>query len=294
MARDFSARIDIDNTNPTDFPDGRIRNSTTPAANDGTAIVEEVLGDTLQLFLKLLRDASITPSGNADTNSNSQYLNALEAKIVETLRATVASTTLRGSIELATNLETQTGTDTTRAVTPAALASVTATVTRRGLIETSTNAETTTGTSTQSALTPANLRSQIASFAEVNAGTSTTQILTPGRLNGSHLAVLNETSNVTRMQSFDIGVWNMDATNVVNISHGLGADWANVINLQALIFDDNSASLVPLSAGGQASVLPTQIRLARDVGGVFDNTAYDSTSLSNRGRVIIHYFDLNA
>ena len=292
MARDFSARTDIDNTNPTDFPSGRIRNSTSPAANDGTAIVEEVLGDLLQLALKLLRDASITPSGSADTDSTSQYLQALNAKIVETLRATPADVNNRGSIELAELLEVQAGTNTTAAVTPATLAGLTATVSRRGLIELSTNGETTTGTSTQTSLSPANLRSQIATFAEVNAGSSTTALITPGRLNNSTLVILNDTSSTIRTNSYDIGDWNMDSTTNVNIAHGLGADWQNVIHAQAMILDDTSQNLTPLYAGGAVSILSTNIRLARDNAGIFDNTAYDSTSF-NRGRVFIHYLDLN-
>lgn len=59
-----------------------------------------------------------------------------------------ASTTVAGKVELATNTEAQTGTDAVRAVTPAALASVTGTTTRAGLLELATNAETITGTST--------------------------------------------------------------------------------------------------------------------------------------------------
>lgn len=46
-----------------------------------------------------------------------------------------------GAVELATNAETQTGSDATRAVTPAGLASLTATTTRAGLLEKATDAE---------------------------------------------------------------------------------------------------------------------------------------------------------
>ena len=292
MARDFSARADIDNTNPSDFPDGRIRNSTSPAANDGTAIVEEVLGDLLQLALKLLRDAGISPSGNADTDSASQYLQALNAKIVETLRATPADVNNRGSIEIAELLEVQAGTNVTNAVTPATLAGLTATVSRRGLIELSTNGETTAGTSTQTCLSPANLRSQIATFAQVNAGTSTTQILTPGRLNNASLAIINGTNFVIRTNVYEIGDWNMDTTNVVNIPHGLGDDWQNVVQAQAWILDDSIQSYADFGAGGAISMQPSQIRLARSVSGIFDNAAFDSIPF-NRGRVFLHYLDLN-
>ena len=52
-----------------------------------------------------------------------------------------ASTTVKGIVELATNAETQTGTDALRAVTPAGMASVTSTETRAGLAELATDAE---------------------------------------------------------------------------------------------------------------------------------------------------------
>lgn len=52
-----------------------------------------------------------------------------------------ASTTVKGVVELATDAETQTGTDTTRAITPANLTSRTATDTRTGLVEKATAGE---------------------------------------------------------------------------------------------------------------------------------------------------------
>jgi len=52
-----------------------------------------------------------------------------------------ASTTAKGIVELATNAETQTGTDTVRAVTPASLQSKTASETAIGLVELATDAE---------------------------------------------------------------------------------------------------------------------------------------------------------
>lgn len=66
-----------------------------------------------------------------------------------------ATTSRLGLVELATDTETQTGTDTARAVTPASLTSRTATETRRGIVELATPAEATAGTDTERALTPA-------------------------------------------------------------------------------------------------------------------------------------------
>lgn len=88
-----------------------------------------------------------------------------------------ASDTVSGIVELATNAEAQTGTDTARAVTPAALASVTATDTRAGLIELATSAEAQTGTDTARAITPATMKaSQIVAgtAVDLSSGSQTT------------------------------------------------------------------------------------------------------------------------
>lgn len=68
-----------------------------------------------------------------------------------------ASTTVKGVVELATNTETQTGTDAVRAVTPSTLASVTSTETRAGLVELATTIESQAGTDTVRAVTPSGL-----------------------------------------------------------------------------------------------------------------------------------------
>lgn len=79
-----------------------------------------------------------------------------------------ASETVAGVVELATNSEAQAGTDTTRVITPASLASVTATATRAGVIELATSAEAQTGTDTGRAITPATMKaSQMVSSSPV-------------------------------------------------------------------------------------------------------------------------------
>ena len=78
-----------------------------------------------------------------------------------------ATTTNLGVVELATNSEAQEGSDDARAVTPAALASVTATDSRAGLIEIATQTETDFGSDTERAITPATL---LASFHTVLQG----------------------------------------------------------------------------------------------------------------------------
>lgn len=103
-----------------------------------------------------------------------------------------ASTTIAGSVELATDAETQALADTARAVTPSNLAALTPVDSRLGLIELATDAEVTTGTDAVRAVTPASLQQKTASDtalgiqrnatkAEMEAAASTGLSVTPGR-----------------------------------------------------------------------------------------------------------------
>ena len=103
---------------------------------------------------------------------------------------TQATTGAPGIVELATDAETQAGTDATRAVTPAGLASRTATDARAGIVELATDAETQAGTDATRAVTPAGLASrtatdaragivELATDAETQAGTDATRAVTP-------------------------------------------------------------------------------------------------------------------
>jgi hypothetical protein len=69
-----------------------------------------------------------------------------------------ATTTVLGLVYLATNAETQTGTDSNKAVTPASLSSRTATETRTGIAEIATQSETDTGTDDARIVTPLKLK----------------------------------------------------------------------------------------------------------------------------------------
>ena len=104
-----------------------------------------------------------------------------------------ATTEVQGIVELATDAETQAGTDGTRAVTPKSLNSRKATTTMTGLAEIATNAEVQTGVDNERIVTPAGLSSrtatlsrtgivQMATDADVTAGTNTTKVVTPKQL----------------------------------------------------------------------------------------------------------------
>lgn len=83
----------------------------------------------------------------------------------------LASTAVKGIVELATSAETITGTDTTRAITSAGLQSKTSSTTAKGIVELATNAETITGSDTIRAVTPAGLQAKLDSEPIVASGT---------------------------------------------------------------------------------------------------------------------------
>lgn len=96
-------------------------------------------------------DVIIASVDNASTSVASQWIQ-LEVNRDQ------ATTTVLGLVFLATNAETQTGTDTVKAVTPSALSSRTATETRTGIAELATQAETDTGTDDARIVTPLKLK----------------------------------------------------------------------------------------------------------------------------------------
>ena len=110
-----------------------------------------------------------------------------------------ATTEVVGVVELATNAETQAGTDATRAVTPAGLSSRTATETRAGLASVATQAQTDTGADDATIVTPKKLATRlnallvqatelafgwtkIATQAQTDTGTDDTATVTPKKL----------------------------------------------------------------------------------------------------------------
>jgi hypothetical protein len=95
-----------------------------------------------------------------------------------------ATTTVLGLVFLATNAETQTGTDANKAVTPASLTARTATETRTGIAEIATDAELTTGTDDTRIVTPLKLKTYLdnrtGGYAANIGGAGTSYALTHG------------------------------------------------------------------------------------------------------------------
>lgn len=115
--------INIDDKGNVDGPGGdfefsHIRDDSSPGAGNGTPVNTLVYGDFHQFFAKLIDLVSIAYNDLPENLGNDyQYIDALIANI----RATSASTTEKGTVERATQTEVDTGTDTTRHITPSLL-----------------------------------------------------------------------------------------------------------------------------------------------------------------------------
>ena len=64
-----------------DYPHGSAKNETTPGADDGTPYTADFRNDLWGFFQRLLEEAGITPNGDPDTVTDSQYWNGLQAEI---------------------------------------------------------------------------------------------------------------------------------------------------------------------------------------------------------------------
>lgn len=161
-----------------------------------------------------------TINGATTLSLTAQYDSAIVIKLDATSFAAIvtkfpnyASTTASGVVELATDTEAQTGTDTVRAITPANLQAVTATETRKGVVELATTAEATTGTDTVRAVTPAGLAAYAAanppsvptsaSTGEISGESAVDKFIRPDRLKNSK-AVVKAWGNVNWRDSGSI------------------------------------------------------------------------------------------
>jgi len=78
MARDKAVQQNIDNSNPANYPNGRIKNNT--GGNDGTPVNEQVYGDIHETLAKATRLYGIAYNGLPDNEANGyQLLEAIRA-----------------------------------------------------------------------------------------------------------------------------------------------------------------------------------------------------------------------
>ena len=172
----------LSNRTATESRAGIVQLASTAEASAGTVTTKAVTPAALKSSL-----AAYAGSGHTHAAS------AIVSGTIDNARLNQATSSVAGIVELADNTETQTGTATDRAVTPAALASRTATDARAGIVELATNAETQAGTITTLAVTPAGLASRIASTGQAGlvalatndqtqTGTDTGRAVTPASL----------------------------------------------------------------------------------------------------------------
>lgn len=250
-------------------------------ASSGTDVVLSAaasLGDVIEIFIaegfNLVNavmksgDTMIGPlvlSGNATLPLHPVTLQQYQ---------TAASTTASGIVELATNAETQTGTDTARAVTPAGLASVTATETRAGLVELATTAEVQTGTDTARAVTPAGLAArtatetragvvELATTAEVQTGTDTDRAVTPAGLAASVIGMGQTWQDVTASRAVSTTYTNSTGrpimVSVMSIQSGTTGSDVNRVRLNVSgvgVFDEYKAPGSQESRANAIAIVP--------------------------------------
>lgn len=77
MAIDKKTQSNIDNSDLTRYPNGRIRDD--DGSGNGTAVNRNIYGDIHEFFAKLMRLAKISYNGNSDNETDGyQYISALE------------------------------------------------------------------------------------------------------------------------------------------------------------------------------------------------------------------------
>ena len=224
LIRDTIAAALLEGTNVTITVDDAGDTITIAAAGGGGGLDAEAVRDTIGTALVEGSGVDITVNDAGDTI---------------TIAVVDASATAKGIVELATDAETITGTDTARAVTPASLAakladtsvaeiirdvigaalaegaaiditvndggdSITiaatdASATAKGIVELATDAEAITGTDTVRAITPANLAAVLAAvrgaYVGINAQTGTTY--TPVLGDQGKLVTLTNAASIT-------------------------------------------------------------------------------------------------
>lgn len=102
------------------------------------------------------------------------------------------------------------------------------------------------------------------------------------------------------IKTLNIGVWNMDTTTGVTVSHGLtSTEWPTITDISGVIRndDDNTYYIVTPDGGGSLnsdcyinSFNSSTISIIRKTSGFFDSANFDLTTGSyNRGFITFYY-----
>jgi hypothetical protein len=168
----------------------------------GSSASATITGTPPDVLLNLTIPRGATGASGAGTGDMVAANNLSDVADVATAFATIkqaATEAATGVVELATDAETQTGTDTARAITPANLTARTATVTRLGIVELATDTEAAGGSDTTRYITPAQLhesRVDVASATTTDIGAAASNFL---RITG--------TTAITGLGTAADGVW---------------------------------------------------------------------------------------
>ena len=181
-----------------------------------------------------------------------------------------ATETQKGVAEIATQAETNAGTNDLNFITPLKLQAKQANTSVYGIIRFATLVETLTGLVSNLGVTPAGLKQVIP----------------------------------TTQKVVDIGDWDMNVTagagaNIHDVPHGLGAKWKTIKSVSAIIRTDLDTTYYVLGQenfgsnnndGGIYEINSTNIRLRITTGGNFDAVAFETPPGLNRGFVTIEYY----
>jgi hypothetical protein len=122
------------------------------------------------------------------------------------------------------------------------------------------------------------------------------EITTPNILQ----SMITDDGRIIHFATIDIGSWDMDSVQAINVPHGLGALFINILYINAYITNDphsGYANIMCISdtidvgnvAGSISYVNNTNVRLWRKAGGFFDSNLFDDAVI-NRGYISICYF----
>jgi len=108
---------------------------------------------------------------------------------------------------------------------------------------------------------------------------------------------LSREGKAVQHKSFDIGTWNMDSDDRKTLTHNLGTFWNKIIDIQCFIQNDaqnawyNLCTIdtsTGLASGGVGGIHSITIDLDRTLGGMFDFTDFNDSTI-NRGYLSIFY-----
>jgi hypothetical protein len=97
-----------------------------------------------------------------------------------------------------------------------------------------------------------------------------------------------------RTKIIEIGVWNMNTTQIVNVTHGL--DLAKIRRVTSIIVNDAGTAKYSFDVNvtGSMGIITAgaaDIELNNVTGSFFDASASFSGTAANRGHVLIEYID---